>query len=100
MSDKGKQSGKSNADTAPQGEGPLTGELVKRDGNGETTVASLVTNAPGVGFLRDLGVAPGELAGFQQTASGQVTKWFDIRPMIEDPSVSDKLPTKAKDKVG
>lgn len=99
MSDKGKQSGKSNTETRGEVNGEPTpeavkGELVKRDEGGDLTTA-----APGLGFLKTLGMEK-DLAGFEQTASGQVTKWFDIRPMMSDPTVSDKEPTKALPNVG
>jgi hypothetical protein len=65
-----------------------SGELVKHNPN----AGGIAPNA----VLSKLGLKPADLEGFEQTSSGEITKWFDLRQMMEDPKVSDKSPAKAK----
>lgn len=101
MSDDKKKGAKttenSNPETTPGGDvTPISGELVKASSKSELAAKDKEAAA----FMAGLGLKVEDLRGFEQTASGDLTKWFDLRAMMEDPSIPDKLPAKAKPNVG
>jgi hypothetical protein len=63
------------------------GELVKGDPSRETAA-----------LLRGLGIGAGDLAGFEQTQDGGITKWVDLKAFQVDPMAGNNEPVKGNGK--